>query len=257
MNVIDKLKNTIKGRTVGLIARGKSIENLEGMIGYFRDKDICWASMNLIAPAEILLNKIDKKLDFISDCSNATLRDTFEPEVRRPRFENYLSKGNNLLMISNTVIDDFKITKQDDLLDKYKESIVTIDEIFSEPTCPKDVWDAPPNSITLLLAALIAGQAKKIIIFGLDGYRGNKEFAIDTYYRADLEKEDRIKAGGQVTIGSLGPDSADFERRWKGIFEMYKKAFCNPDVKIINCSSDSIFTVFPKINYGQLADFIK
>lgn len=256
MTAKEKITKIINGRITCIIARGNSLVELEQKIDMLKNYDICWASLNLFSPAEFILNKINKRLEILSDCTNHTLRDSFEPKVRRPRLEEYLKRSDsNLLQISNTVIADLQATNQYDLHEKYRDKIITIDEIFSEPTCPKSVWDAPPNSITLLIASIVAGQAKKIIVFGLDGYRGENALSINTYYKSELEAEDRIKAAGKVNAGSLGPDSSDFERRFRNIYTVYQKSY-NNYCEIVNCSPKSIFSCIRKINYSQLEEEI-
>lgn len=256
--VINKLKKIINNRIVGVIARGRSAGELEKKINLLKDYDICWTSLNLFTPAEdYILNKINKNLEIVSDCSNVCNRDTFEPEVRRPRFERFLQREEaNLLQISNTVIEDLKVTKQDDLLERYKEKIITIDEVFTNPSFPKAIWDAPPNSITLLLASLIAGQAKKIILFGYDGFNGNNMDSLDTYYKVELERDEKIKATGRFQVGSLVTDSRDFEKRWSRIYSMYKKCF-NSNTEIVNCSPGTMFTCIRQIDFNNLLNELK
>lgn len=268
MKEVDKkIQNVIGDRTVGVIARGKSAEFLEKNIEKLQDHNLCWTSLNLFTPAEdFILNKIGERLDFISDCSNVANKDEFENKCRRPRFEKFLSRpDNNLLMISNTVIEDYRLTNNLDLLEKYKNKIITIDEVFTDFSFPKEIWEAPPNSITLLFAALIAGQAKKIILFGYDGHAPKagethkyaNEHAIYTYYKPELEAEERKIATGQKEVGSLATDTRDFNKDFPRIFEMYKRIYNNPNVEIINCSSSSVFTVFRKIDYNQLLGELK
>lgn len=260
MNSIDKLNKIINGRTVCIIARGGSAKILDEKIAELKDYDICWASMNLFQPAENIVNKIGKSLNLVSDCSNVQNTATFEPLVRIPRFQKYLENKNNLLFISETVINDVFV-KQGNLAmyDKYKEKIATIDEVFQHPKAPQAIWEAPPNSITLLLAACIAGGAKKIILFGFDGLEGlnasertrlDKQ-AVHTYYRDDLEREERKSAAGREEIGSLATDSFFFERDWSKLEKMYKEVYEN-NCEILNCSPGTMFTVIRRIDYGTL-----
>ena len=261
LNSINKLKNIIKGRIVGIIARGGSAKILEERIEEFKDYDICWASMNLFTPAENILAKIGKELDIVSDCSTVQNRDTYEPQVRMPRFKKYLEKeSNNLLFISQLVIQEcFKRDSNFILFKRKVDKIATIDDIFNVTEAPKAIWDAPPNSITLLLAACIAGGAKKIIMFGYDGLKGENsqertildKKAVNTYYREDLEKADRLIAASFTEIGSLATDSFFFERDWPQIHNIYKTTYRN-NCPVLNCSPESMFTVIKKINYNKI-----
>ena len=250
---IDKLKRIINNRVVGLIARGGSLEELEKRIEEYKDLDICWASLNLFTPAEdFILKKINKTLSIVSDCTNLSNRDYFEPNVRRPRLERFLARQeDNLLQISNTVIADLEYTKQHDILTTYKDKIITIDQVFTGEGYSQDLWKAPPNSITLLLASLIAGHAKKIIMFGYDGFNGDNNLAINTYYKEYLERDERVKATGRFQVGSLVTDSRDFNRRWNDIYELYKQTY-KSNTEVVNCSPSTMFTCIRRIDYDNI-----
>ena len=265
LNSIDKLKNIVKGRVVGIIARGGSTKILEERIEEFKHHNICWASMNLFKPAEEILAKINKSLSIVSDCSNVKNWHTYEPQVRMPRFKEYLEKDENLLFISETVIRDcFRRDSFFQIFQRYMNKIATIDDIFTHPKSPISIWEAPPNSITLLLAACIAGGAKKIIMFGYDGLapKGNQtrnmldHNCIETYYRADLEKEDRLASASTIEFGSLSTDSFFFERDWPQIWNIYKQTYEN-NCDIVNCSPGTMFTVIKEINYDRVHEEIK
>lgn len=255
MNSREKMKKLVKGKTVCILAPGKSLEMLEKKMPDFKDLNVIWAGMNYCDYIESsVLSKIKKRFDIISDCTNVTNPDAYEPE-RIKRFINFLGRGdNNMLFISNVVIDEcFKRMKRKDLLEKYEDKISTIDSVFTNKNYPKEVWDKPPNSITLLFAGLIAGQVKKIILFGYDGKFAGNYSAFSTYYKPEIIKAHRIKAYGQFEdIGGLTCDSRDFQARFSKLFAMYKKIFKNPGAEIVNCSPDSVFTVFRKIEYKDV-----
>jgi len=264
LNSVEKLKKVINGRTVGIIARGGSLIELENTIEKYKDYDICWASMNLFNVAEdCILSKIGKKLDIVSDCSTVKNYLEYEPKVRIPRFEEYLKRSdNNLLLISELVIKEcFRESNKMQLFQRHINKIAAIDDVFNVETAPKEIWAAPPNSITLLLAACIAGGAKKIITFGFDGLTGADlrfldKHCINTYYQSDLESEDRMVAAGAPEIGSLATDSFFFERDFPGVWNIYKQTYGN-NCPIINCSPTTMFTCIRKIDYSQLEEELK
>ena len=260
LNSIKKLKDIIKGRTVAIIARGGSVKELNERIEEFKDYDICWTSMNLFTPAENILAKIGKELEIVSDCSTVANRDIYEPQVRFPRFKRFLEKENNLLFISQVVINEcFKRDNFFQTFQRYINKIATIEDLFFSSNGQKEIWNAPPNSITLLLAACIAGGAKKILLFGYDGLKGKDsadrtfldKHVVDTYYLSDLEGEDRLVAAKSKEIGSLATDSFFFERDWKEIERIYKQTF-NNECDIVNCSPNTMFTVIKKIDYNNI-----
>jgi hypothetical protein len=259
MKSIEKLRDAIKGRTVCIIARGASAKILEERIEEFKDCDVCWASMNLFKPAEDIVEKIGKKLELVSDCSNVKNTQIYEPQVRIPRFEKYLSQGNTLLSSRTVFKDVFMNHNKLDMYDKYKEQIAIIEEVFEHEDAPDSIWDAPPNSITLLFAACIAGGAKKIVVFGYDGLKGElasqrtrlDRQSVHTYYRDDLEREDRKIAASSEEIGSLSTDSYFFERDFPKLYKMYTEVYKN-NCEIVNCSPNTMFTVIRNTTYNEV-----
>ncbi len=252
----DKLAKIINGRTCCVISKGKSLEKLEQNIELFRDKNVCWIIQNKFDYIEeSILKKIGKRADIISDCATVAKIHIYEPEYRCPSFLEFLGRGeNNLLAISELVIEEcFGTCNKLDEREQYDSKIVTIDSVFSNPNCPKEIWEPPPNSFTLLLAFLMAGQAKKIILFGIDGGTQGQDI-IETYYKPDIVRAERRAAFGDERFGSVVSDGKDFEDRWVKIFETYKKAFNNPNIDIVNCSPNSIFNTFRKITYDQLEE---
>jgi hypothetical protein len=138
-----------------------------------------------------------------------------------------------------------------DVRDTYEKKIVTCDSLFKLPSAPKEIWEPPPNSFTLLLAFLIAGGAKKIIVFGLDGVKQGQHI-LGSYYQEEIVKAERRMAFGDERTGSVVSDAHDFITRWPKIFQTYKTAFNNLDVEIVNCSPVTIFECFRKIDYSDL-----
>jgi len=259
MDPIQKLKRVINNRVCCVISKGKSVEELERNIELFRNKKVCWIVQNRFDYIEDILKKIGEKADIISDCATVSRKELFEKEVRYDRFFNFLMRSDlNLLATSELVLEENKeyAGKKDfDLRTTFKNKIVTIDSVFSSPNCPKEVWDKPPNSLTLLLAFLIAGQAKNIILFGIDGARPGQAI-LDSYYKPDIARAERRLTFGDERTGSVVSDGKDFNERWAKIEAIYKIAFNNPDVKIYNGSSISLIKTFPKINYKKIKELL-
>lgn len=254
MNSRIKLKKFLKGKTCCVLAPGKSLEILSKNIAQYKDLDVVWIGMNYCDYIETqILSKIGKKFDMIADCTTVAIPTEYEPERLR-RFKEFLARPNNMLFISDLVVKEcFKDQKADAIYKQYEDKIATIDSVFTNETYPKSVWDKPPNSITLLFAALIAGHAKKVILFGYDGkFHGNYN-AITTYYGHDILREHRKKAYGRdYDIGSLTSDSRKFDAQWTGMFGMYKTIFKNPTIEFRNCNMKSVFNSIPRIDYYQV-----
>jgi hypothetical protein len=254
---MQKIKNIIKDRPCFVVAKGASLEILKERIEMFKDLDICWVSLNSFNYIEdTILSKINKQFELLSNCATVLNVEHYEKTVRIPRMETYLKRPNNLFMTSELVLQEcFRDMKRNDLLEQYKDKIVTIDSLFSLPSCLPEVWNQPPNSITLLFAFLIAGGAKKVVIFGLDGYQSSVP-GILSYYMPDFIRQERLDAFGDIRDGSIRGDGDDFNIRWKDILTLYKNSFNNPDVQFFNCSSISTITAIPKITYDQIKNII-
>ena len=255
MTPTEKIKSIINHRTCVVLSKGKSLESLENMIYKLKDYDVCWVGQNRTDYIEEhLLSKIDRQIELVSECATVTNKQVYEPKYRLPRLTEFLSREISLLLTSELVLDECFRSYGPQVLDQYRDKIVTIDSLFSLPDVPKKVWEPPPNSLTLLLCFLIAGQAKKIILCGVDGFVSNDIDIFDTYYQSAIVAEERQRAfqGAPNFKGSIPADTRDFNTRFPDILEMYKEVYNNPYVEIINCSARSIVKVFPKITYSDL-----
>ncbi len=262
MNSIDNIRKVVEGKTICLITGGKSIEELESRIEEFKDLNVLWAGMNRFELVEDnILKKINKHFDIIGDCSTVgyELRNNYERKVRLPRFEEFLTREeNNMLMTSEIVItQSFVELSRGDLPTKYGHKIAVIEEIYSYPESrPPELWSPPPNSLCLAISMLVAGMAKKIICFGFDGFPYSKNMTTDqileSYYKSDKIKEDRIIAFGSVTSGNLVGDTVSVNKKFPSLWSMYKSVYNNPTVEIVNCSPKTFITAIKTINYNQL-----
>lgn len=257
MNPEEKIQKFVKGKVCGVIAPGSSIKELEERIVGFKDLPIVWVGMNIFEYIEEgILSKINKQFTIVSDCTTVSFKKDFEPH-RVERFEKYLSRDNNLLVTSRLVIKECLQYRRPDLLEKYADKILAIDDSlkFEDAKTPAIVRGIPPNSITLLLGTLVCGLAKKIIMFGLDGRTEDNNTSIDSYYKREPIKASRTLAYGKYTnIGSLTSDSLSFEEKFPNLFNIYKTMFGNKNIEIVNCSPKSMFTIFRKISYNNVAE---
>jgi hypothetical protein len=249
---LSKLTNIINNRIVCIMVHGASIERLEDTIESLKDYNLCWASLGLFTTMEdYILNKINKKLDIVMDCSTVAehLQENYEENIRLPRIQGFLERNmDNLWITTHGLIRDVVSKRRPQWLEIYKDKIFEVDNLF-----PKDnlsFYMSVPNSLTLFTAAIIAGQASKIILFGCDGYIDSAN-NLHTYYKAMLQRKERYNALGYTTDDGIVRDSKNFELRFDGWLENYKKLF-NNNMEIVNCSPNSIYTHIKKIDYYQL-----
>ncbi len=236
---------------------GKSIEALEDHIYDLKDEDICWTSLGVFPMMEdFILSKIGKRLEVVLDCATVAHArlEHYELHVRVPKLKPFLErKEKNLWLTTHGLIRDSVKPLYPYFLDKYEDKMMQIDSIFPADNIGK--WMDVPNSATFLIAAALAGGAKKVVIFGLDGYRGDISKGVDFYYQRDLIIKERLAVFGRWEDPGINRDTDYFETRFKDILEEYRNLFGN-QAPVYNCSPVSVYTVVPKITYGQLKETI-
>ena len=163
-----KLKVLINDRPVAILAHGKSIKELENYIEKFQKYDICWTSLGVFNMMEdFILSKINKKLDIVYDSATVSggLLEYYETKVRLPRIREFVTRNvNNVWITTEGVIKD-SVYKYDPALYLHnKDKITIVDRLFFARR-PADYMDVP-NSLTLLIASMLAGNCSKIILFG-------------------------------------------------------------------------------------------
>ena len=257
MTDLNYLKNIINGRTVAIMIHGSSINELEKRILEFKDYDICWSSLGVFPMMEdFILSKINKKLEIVLDCATVaeSLLENYELNVRVPKLEPYLSREDkNIWITTHGLIRDSVSKLYPHFLDLYGSKMVQVDSFF--PLDNRSKWMDVPNSVTFLIASAIAGGASKIIVFGLDGYRGSFKGGIYAYYKPHLIKKEREAALGTLEDPGINRDTDYFQDRFSKILEEYYKLFSNP-CPIYNCSPDTVYNVIPKINYNRLSEVL-
>ena len=257
------LQDKFKGKIVGVIAPGKSLEELERRIEEFRDLPIVWVGMNLFDCVEPILKKINKSFTMVGDTATVGIEREawYETNIRLPRVVSFLERENVVYMTSNIVRDFcFLKTGNKALYEKYANKISIIEEVFNLSSLPIHIKDElrkpPPNSISLAFAAVIAGGAKKLITFGYDGYphrpTNTSEGILNSYYKPEENNIERQHAFGKVTPGNLVGDTKTFNERWNTLFRLYKEVFDNKSIDMVNCSPNSVYTKIRKISYDEL-----
>lgn len=249
-----KVSSVIRGRPVCIMVHGASLNELESRIEEYRDQDICWVGLGLFTTLEqFILSKIQKELDIVFDCASVAggLRHHYETAVRMPRLERYLQRpANNLWITTHGVVRDC-IDQYVPQMRQYMDKVFLVDHCF--PPHQIGHWMDVPNSLTLLIAAMLAGGAPKIFIFGLDGYRGELHKGLEYYYKPEFHKQERIDALGSVEDPGINRDTDNFETKFPIILRNYRRLFGSA-APIYNVSPKSVYSVLPKINYEQVKE---
>ncbi len=253
------LKNIVEGNTCFVCLSGKSLEQLEIHIEELKDLNVIWIGLNYFKLPEIfILNKINKQFSIVFDCSGVSCPENYEPQHRVPMLTEFLSRNaNNIWITSYSLLKDMiRNAGQNDFILKYKNQTLILDNILKNPNYPKEVLVRFPNSLTGLLSMLIAGMAKRVVLFGFDGLLANvnrtPEQNINTYYKSELVIHERMLACGRLHPGILAWDSEEFDKRFPEIERIYRGIFGNPTMEILNCSPTSIIKYLRKINYPNI-----
>lgn len=241
---LDSLKSIINNRPVLIMLHGNSIERLEHSIEDLKNLDVCYCSINNFSVVEPILFKIGKKLDFFLDCASIPNVQNFNEIRRIPRIRNFLSRRDNNLWISSkqsisTIM--FDIGNEEFIL-RYLPKILLLDEIL-------DISTVPNSSVVLMTIAIFA-SASKVILCGCDGYKKDVK-NISTYYKYDEQLVDKLIAGNSVNIG-FEAESKRFQEEASIYINNYCKKRKIKVPKIILCSEDITYTVYPHINYSEL-----
>lgn len=254
---MNRLQEIINGRTVAIMAPGKSIAELESHIEYLKDKDICWTALGVFPMMEdYILSKIGRRLEIVFDCATVSphLFHNYELHMRLPRIHRFINRpDNNLWCTSHGVTRDTIKSLAPHWLSEYEKKIFVIDSLVIKDNIPK-FMDAP-NSVSLMIGTILGGGAKKIIVFGLDGYKGSSACPPDAYYHPEEIIKERRLALGDVNDERINRDTDSFTQLFPSKLKMYQEFFNNLAL-IYNCSPYSLYEVIPKINYSQLKDII-
>lgn len=258
MTSLNKLQEIIRGRTVAICSHGRSIEGLESMITELKDKDICWMSLGLFTTIEkYILSKINKKLDIVFDCATVphARLDHYE-RIRLPRIHEFLNRPDkNLVFVSHGLVRDSILPFMPILINEwYKDKIIEVDCLFPPDEIP--FWMSVPNSLTLAVSVAVAGGAKQIITFGLDGYDGDISKGLDSYYHPEAHEKERQAALGHTHDSGINRDTRGFKEKFEKRFKEYQILF-NNNSTIYNCSPSSIYEFPPKIHYSNLKEILQ
>jgi len=249
---MNALKKIINNRTCFILAHGKSIEKLEEKIVDLKKYNICYVSLSLFnVIEEFILSKINKHLDIVFD--SATVSDSFlvnYEKVRLNRLSKFLERKENNLWITTFGIerDSIRGLNNNWFLEKHQNKMFIVDYIF--PSSLRGNLMSVPNSVCLLIASLLYGGAKKIILFGFDGCL-KQENNLDTYYKPEYHKEEHLLATGKEGNTGLYRDTLNFQQVFPILLHQYRNLFKN-NAEILNCSPNSAYTVIKKISYEEL-----
>ena len=254
---LEQIKHRINKRPILILLHGKSIVELEDNIIQMKDLDVCYCSINYFTLLEEhILNRIDRRLDFVYDSSFIPVeyRQNFECKYRIPRLRGFLdsspekfyvtTKGSLERMCLDTGNEEFII--------KYENQIFLIDNLPFNLNAP--------NSAILLVGLCIAFEISLIALLGFDGFKGVvQNDLLHSYYKSELYiKNHRYPSVGNLEPSLLSIETLNIESRGLGIVQQYCRELGVFMPEIYNCSPSTIYTgLFDIITYKILINKLK
>lgn len=231
-----------------LICHGRSLENLEALIENFRDKNITWCSMSTFdIPQKYILDKINKKFSIVYDSSTVKNEKEYELSIRIPRLIKYLSEDKNNKYICTK-------TDKNNLFNLRNKLLLSFNQDFKDQIIYAEDLGIDPNpfcvSLHLYIACLVKMGFNQIILFGADG-GGKWGNSIESYYKWEEIKKDK-EIAGNLSYNMVG-DSNNINSS----FEPLMKQSLGFIPEVLNCSKDSLYTIFKNINYEEVLNIVR
>lgn len=194
---------------------------------------------------KFILSKINKKLEIVLEAADSDTRN-YELDYRIPKMKEVIQRGDLVISTWRLLWTEYRKKNLGWFYEENKDKIALADDILG-------IIDVP-NTLALLIYCVAVCNPKKIILFGVDGYKGkNDESEYTTYYKSEEAKIRRARQLQHRKNFTLKETSDNFDT-WFGIGLYCSYMNCNTEniPKIINCSPNSQFDSIRKINYNEL-----
>jgi len=245
---MNRITEIVNGRICAVLLPGATILELEKEILFYKNVDICWCGLNNFSKIENnILSKINKHIEILQDCSEVIYMEDYETQIRIPKIESFLSRNeNNFFITSPEIIINWQQVNRLDLFNKYFNKI----GLFKH-----GIHYTVPNSLTLLLMYLGRySNAKAIVLFGCDGYKGssNDIEILNSYYNPEEVLKERMIGFKDGTAGGLVREAKSFDNT---ILNFYTKFAWKNNVlppPVYNCSNITSINAFKVLNYDEV-----
>lgn len=227
------LKNIINNRTVAIMLHGASISEFAKRAKEFEDFNFCYLSLNRFnVMEEKILSKIDKSLDIVFCMS--------EQEIPRRLsiIHDFLDREeNNAFMTTYSALSWGYDKDVEHILKHHGSKIYIMPRLLCRPIYP--------ISLALILDQLILNNVKKVVLFGADGFllpsgkvTWDQKMMLNTYFDPEFFINEKRASG--LSFGT----------------KHFNDTYCyNPSlITVVNCSENSFYRAFPKINYNKLKE---
>lgn len=225
---MEQLTQRVAGRTVGILLHGSSVSGLAAHATEIAAApDVVWTGINHFRLLEeSLLAPAGRGMSIVFCCADG------EVTRRLPDLTALLQRHDQPLLI----------TRPDHLAAHAAEFAPHRAQILTQ-TLPA-LWPLP-NSLTLFLRQLIALRPARIVLCGADGYLGEDDAALPTYFGSE-----QFKREGRLS-GVLR-DTLLFNAHFPALLARWRTMLGDPFPEIINCSPGSVLRGLPLIEHDQL-----
>lgn len=253
---IERLRRVINARPVAILLPGPSIGELERRISELENCDICYFGVNDFRIMETyILQKINRNLS-LAMCTAA-------PGERLDDNIDFLERREDNIFVSERgsfqakgMPEGFHLGR---FMGKYDKKLLFLNTVpipvidgrlvIQVPTQKCPLHFPRQNSLSILLALALIGEASKVVIFGGDGGKTNTG---ELYFRPS-DPGERHFAPEQAIV----TDTRVFNETMPSVMDRIYKIYNLRPVEIINCSVQSHYTPFRKTSYDEVFNLLK
>ena len=225
----DRVKDVINNRTVAILLHGASVSQFKREISDFKGKDWCYLSLNRFTGVEGILKLIGKRLDILFMMSEQ------EMPLRYVDVMKYLGRNdNNVFMTTFSALSWLQHIQWKRLINKHQDKLYVMPRLLTRPVYP--------ISLALILDQLVMMGAKRVILFGCDGYIPPKGVGMwdqgkmkNTYYESQAYVSEQRAVG--LAIGT---------KHFNDTYNYNDKL-----ITVLNCNPNTCIHQFPTITYAQ------
>lgn len=257
---ISKLQSIVNGRDIAVFGSGPSLAGFAAHAGDFVRHDLCYFGFNNApVPERSILERIGRRFSLALMTSQEVMNS------HASWVHDFVGREEeNLFMLKNDVMEGFSPVNMRNL--KFQSDYWP--RLFFFRSCqdcaptPQDPLNIPSyTTLSVVLALAVLGRPRRIFLFGCDGARPNLRPDHDArtqavYYRQEEGGYSRYDASNADYRNWLARDTIMFDDLAQSSIEAISCMFGFEPPEIYNCSPDSAFTSFPRIDYPECLDLL-
>lgn len=226
---IERLARLVRGKVVGFLLHGSSASAFPQFVAEASGSDVVWVTVNHFALLEErLLRPIGQTFSAVFCCADG------EMERRLADLIGFLQRPKPKLLITRS--DHLRAHAAK--LEPHRAHIAL--------TKLPPIWPYP-NSLTVFLRLLVQAGARRVVLFGSDGYLGEDDVSIHTYVGAEQFVREKRYSGILL-------DTLLFNAHMPRVLARWQERLGDAFPEIVNCSPGTLIQAFLTIPYANAAD---